>query len=403
MLRIAIDGTIFTPKPKGAARYLRNLLTEIAKIDQSNEYHVFIDRKVGPVVLPQQENFQPRQINFCTNLYWKLVQFRKILRRERFDIIHFPSEGRSMQCPYPFVVTVHEIPQIRWRIERHVALYEYLSRVLNERMFARSIEKANAIITASAATRNDLLKLYPVDPERVTIAHGAAEPQLLERSGSVRHDKVREELGAKDGYILTFATGDNRENVQAVLEAYGKVRRRVPHKLVICGTGHVTRSRLQQLCIALGIEDSTVFRGYVDETELACLYAAADLYVDISFYEGFGLQVCEAMAFSVPVIASNIPALAELIGNAGDLVPMDDPEAIAAAIASVLENREKWNERARLSRVRAQQFNWSRAARQTLATYQAVASQQKGWRKSDRRARTRSSLLKVVLGFRIDA
>jgi len=113
----------------------------------------------------------------------------------------------------------------------------------------------------------------------------------------------------------------------------------------------------------------------VDDTALAGIYAAADLYVDISSYEGFGLQVCEAMAFGVPVIASNIPALAELIGAAGDMVPRDDPEAIAAAMVRVLEDQEEWNERARLSRERARAFSWQQAAKRTLAIYQKVASQ----------------------------
>ncbi|HUZ47787.1 MAG TPA: glycosyltransferase family 1 protein [Terriglobia bacterium] len=375
MLRIAIDGTLFTAKPKGVSRYLGSLLAEIAKIDHANEYHVFIDKRVGPSVLPQQKNFLCRRVNFRTNLYWKLFQFRQVLKQERFDVVHLPSEGRSMECPYPCVVTVHEIPRIRWQLQRRVGIYAYLSQALNERMFAQTIGKMNAVITVSEATRADLLKWYPVDPARVTITHEAAEAQLLERIGSIRHDKVRQELGANEGYILTFATGDPRENVQAVLEAYGKIRHRLPHKLVICGTGQAARKKLRECSIALGIQDSTVFRGYVDDAVLAGFYAAADLYVDISYYEGFGLQVCEAMAFGVPVIASNIPALAELIGAAGYLVPRDDPVAAAAAMARVLEDQDEWNKRARLSRERAREFSWQRTAKRTLAIYQAVATQ----------------------------
>lgn len=376
MLRIAIDGTIFTAKPKGVSRYLRNLLAEIARIDQANEYHVFIDKEVGLSVLPQQKNFMCRLVNFRTNLYWKQFQFRKVLKQERFDVVHLPSEGRSMECPYPSVVTVFEIPRIKWQLQKHAGIYELFSRFLNERMFAQTIGKANAIITASAATRDDLINMYPVDPEKVTIAHGAAEAQLLERSAGVQHGEIRKELGANTGYILTFATGDVRENVQAVLEAYDKVRRQLPHKLVICGTGMATRAKLQERCMALGIQNSTIFRGYVDEAELARIYAAADLYVDISYYEGFGLQVCEAMAFGLPVVVSNIPALAELIGTAGELVPTDDPQAVASAITRILKHRERWNERSRLSRERAREFSWQRTAQQTLSVYHAVAREQ---------------------------
>jgi glycosyltransferase involved in cell wall biosynthesis len=106
---------------------------------------------------------------------------------------------------------------------------------------------------------------------------------------------------------------------------------------------------------------------------LAGLYAAADLYVDISYYEGFGLQACEAMAFGVPVIASRIPAFMEVLNDAAEYVPVDDAHYLAAAVVRILGNRDEWLDRSRRSRERARAFSWRQAAERTMAVYRAVA------------------------------
>ncbi len=183
-------------------------------------------------------------------------------------------------------------------------------------------------------------------------------------------------LGASQGYILSFATGDSRENVRVVLEAYASVHDRLRQNLIFCGANPNLQRDLRTQARTVGVGGRVVVLDYVSDEALIDLYGAADLYVDISYYEGFGLQVCEAMACGTPVIASDIPAFAEVLGGAARLVPVEDAGALAAAMTEILENQEEWGERSRLSCERAGQFSWQRAAEQTLAIYNAVIHEQ---------------------------
>jgi glycosyltransferase involved in cell wall biosynthesis len=382
--KIAIDATFLSNKGKGASRYVHSLLTHLAPLDHLNQYHVFVDRRFATSGLPQQDNFHYHPVHFRKNLYWRLVQFPSILRSEHFDVVHLPSESRCMETPCPCVVTVHEIAQTKWRLEgqKRRGPYQWLSHILNEKVFGRTIPKARAIIAVSAATRDELLRLYPVDAERVTVIHEAPERVFLGERSQAERDKVREVLGVNEGYILSFATGDSRENVEVVLEAYARIRTRFLQKLVFCGANPNLRRELQERCRRLGIENRVVILDYVSDEVLTGLYGAADLYVDISYYEGFGLQACEAMARGAPVIAPNIPAFVEILGSAAKLVPVEDAEALAGAMTGILENQQEWQECSRLSRERARKFSWQRAAEQTLAVYNAVMNGKEAREKS---------------------
>jgi glycosyltransferase involved in cell wall biosynthesis len=385
--KIAIDSTFLSNKGKGISRYVHGLLTNLAPLDHLNQYHVFVDRRFATARLPQQENFHYRPVDFRRNLYWKLVQFPSILNSEHFDVVHLPSESRCMKTRCPSVVTVHEIAQTKWRLEgqKRRGPYQFILHKLYDGIFRRTIPKAQAIIAVSATTRDELLRLYPVDIRRVTVIHEAPEPIFFKESTQPEREKVREHLGAREGYILSFATGDTRENVDIVLETCARVRARLPQKLVLCGTNPNVRRELKKRCQRLGIEDRVVVLDYVSDEVLAGLYGAADLYVDISYYEGFGLQACEAMARGIPVVASNIPAFVEVLDSAAILVPVEDREALAAAMTNILENRQVWQERSRLSRERARIYSWRLAAESTLAVYHTVANQEKmGWQNAVR-------------------
>ena len=117
-------------------------------------------------------------------------------------------------------------------------------------------------------------------------------------------------------YLLTFATGDNREVPEQVVNAFGKCNSQIPHHLVIAGNcSESQKSTLVKTAIKMGCLDKLHFTGYVPDNDLPVLYRNADIYVEMSRYEGFGLQVCEAMATGTTVIASDVSSLPEVVGE----------------------------------------------------------------------------------------
>jgi glycosyltransferase involved in cell wall biosynthesis len=144
--------------------------------------------------------------------------------------------------------------------------------------------------------------------------------------------------------------------------------------LVVAGRfGWRTRGMFSALR-APQVRGRVCFPGFVAEAALPALYRAASVFVCVSLCEGFGLPVLEAMAGGVPVVASNVSSLPEIVGDAGLLVPPGDPGAIARALRATLEDPASAGDRAARARQRAKQFSWRSTAEKTLEAYCRVAA-----------------------------
>ena len=147
----------------------------------------------------------------------------------------------------------------------------------------------------------------------------------------------------------------------------------MPHALVITGLSGRASPELAQLVEELGLQGRVVFTGFLGDDMLPLVYSAADVFVFPSFYEGFGLPVLEAMACGVPVAASNRASLPEAVGDAGLLFDPASTDAIASAIARLVDDRVLHADLVRRGLARAQMFSWTKTAEGTLAVLAEVA------------------------------
>jgi alpha-1,3-rhamnosyl/mannosyltransferase len=113
----------------------------------------------------------------------------------------------------------------------------------------------------------------------------------------------------------------------------------------------------------------------VADSELPALYSGASAFVYPSLYEGFGLPVLEAMQCGCPVITSNDPAIAEVVGDAALRVPCEDTEALTAAMTRILRNPSERAALCQAGLARAAQFSWRETARRTREVYAAACNQ----------------------------
>jgi glycosyltransferase involved in cell wall biosynthesis len=125
---------------------------------------------------------------------------------------------------------------------------------------------------------------------------------------------------------------------------------------------------------ALQLEDDIIFTGFVPDEELPHIFDAAKVFAYLSLLEGFGRPPLEAMACGIPVVTSNTTAIPEVVGDAGITVPPLDVAAVAAALREVLTNADTAAQLRQLGLIQARKFSWERAARETLAVFQTVAT-----------------------------
>ena len=163
--------------------------------------------------------------------------------------------------------------------------------------------------------------------------------------------------------------------MQTLLRAFAQVIAETPQDdltLVIAGGQGWGGEDYRSTMDALKLQDQVRFVGFVDDEHLPELYRGALLFVYPSLYEGFGLPVLEAMACGTPVITSNRASLPEVAGDAALLVDPTRPEALAAAMASILTDSELHQALCAKGLARAHTFTWDAVAQQTIAVYRAV-------------------------------
>jgi len=295
---------------------------------------------------------------------WEQLALPRLARRAGIDLLHGLAFSLPLAYSGPSVVTILDmsfalVPQHhpRWR-------RAYLSIITRA-----SARKAKAIIAISECTRRDVVRLLGAPEAKVVVVPCGVGPEYRP-SAAAEQESFRRRHGI-GRYILYLGTIEPRKDLVRLVQAYAEVRRRGQkgHTLVLAGAPGWGYGDVYAEVERLGLVGNTVFTGYVPVAEAAGWYAAADLFVYPSVYEGFGLPTLEAMACGAPVIAADASSLPEAVGDAGVLVPPADTQALAEAMAALLGNEERRRALAARGLERARSFSWMDAAKATTALY----------------------------------
>src|SRR5581483_108978 len=238
-----------------------------------------------------------------------------------------------------------------------------------------TLRRAAAVLTGSEFCKRDIARRYGVPSEKIVVAPYAADPIFRPIEDAARLDEVRTRYATGPRYILFVGVLKPNKNVKTLVEAYVRLRQadRVRHRLVLVGQQELLYGEMFARAREAGMAGDLVFTGRVSDQDLVALYNAADLFVQPSLFEGFGLPSLEAMACGTPVVTSTAAAIPEMVGDAALTVDPLDVEALAGAIATVLDDEALRRRMAARSIERAAMFSWETAARAALGVYQRVA------------------------------
>lgn len=387
MMRIGINA-LFLQKPStGMGQHLFHLLEGLDVAAAGDQQYVLLSprfRRAYPVHGPQlSDRFSRVEVvsalarlgeNAFEKLWWEQIGIVRAGMREKIDLLHSPYWSNPIWSPWPTVVTVHDVIQF--------VLPEYAWRKISRMYFSlvsRGAQHADAVITVSECSKNDIMQLLGLPPDRIHVIGNAVDETLFPVRDAWLLSNVRERYGINGRFILYFGGFDLRKNVPRLIEAFSRLpeRMREEYQLVIAGRyqhlGHPLypdpRRRVQEL----HLDNQVVFTGQIREQDKAPLYSAATLFAFPSLYEGFGMPVLEAMACGTPVLTSNISALPEVAGEAGYLVDPYSPERISDGLRHLLEDQPLRDVLLHRGLDRAAQFTWRQVAEQTVRVYRQVA------------------------------
>ena len=291
--------------------------------------------------------------------------FERGLRSRAIDVYHEPNYV-PVSYDVPVVVTIHDLSWRRYPESHPADRVRWLERGL-----PRALDRAGAILVDSAFVRDELVAMFDVAPERVTVAHLGVSAAFRPRRPDETAPTLRA-LGLQHGhYLLSVGTIEPRKNIGHLLEAFARLpaalRRAFP--LVIAGASGWRAADLTRELRSLAARGQVRFLGHAPAADLPNLYAGAAAFIFPSLSEGFGLPPLEAMASAVPVLTSDREALREVVGDAGVAFDPEQPQDTATKIAALLEDSAARADYACRGERRARDFTWAACALATVGAY----------------------------------
>lgn len=376
-MRIGLEGKVLTPRIGGIGRYAIHLVEALIALAAQRcpdlELVIFTAPQTDRAVL---EGSRVRLCERFRRIKSTLLRSSILLPAgvwcEHIDVFHgldqsgiplFSKAGKS-------VVTIHDvIPLVLpWAFPlRH--------RWVLSTALARIRKQAEMVIVPSMAAADDVVRYLQVERERISVIPMGCDARFQPVEEPARAAAMQQRYDLPQRYILFVGTLEPRKNVKTLLQAFAMLLAETPQDdlaLVIAGGNGWGGEDYLATVEALGLRDRIRFTGFVADDLLPELYRGALLFVYPSLYEGFGLPVLEAMACGTPVITSNRASLPEVAGDAALLVDPTRPEALAAAMTSIISNGELRQGLRAKGLARARAFTWDGVAEQTVAIYRAV-------------------------------
>ncbi|MCX7604379.1 MAG: glycosyltransferase family 4 protein [Bryobacteraceae bacterium] len=371
----------------GYGTYIRNLLRGFAAIRAPHEFLLAMRAADRAELADLPGNFRFLAYERPDTEPRDRIAFSLFARRQKPSLVHIPLARVPLFLPRPYVVTVHDISSLvlekssGWRGE------------LEHWLLRRSLLGAAAVIAVSEWTKNDLISLLGLPPEKVRRIYGAVDPQFTQQTraereggddGAARERERRRELERYQvhyPYLLYAGTIRPQKNIPRLVEAFALVRGRLQDhplwkdlRLIIIGDEISRYPAVRQAVIQSRVEPYVRFLGFVPIDTLRMFYESAAAFVFPSLYEGFGLPPLEAMACGTPVVCSDAASLPEAIGDAAEIISPDNVFDIARGILEVLLNEDRRRLLIERGYQRCREFRWEDTAARVLAIYEAVAA-----------------------------
>ncbi|MFN0174534.1 MAG: glycosyltransferase family 4 protein [Saprospiraceae bacterium] len=373
-MKIAINTRFLLPgQLEGFGWYTHEIVRRMVLAHPEDSFIFLFDRpfdarfiyaeNVTPMVLSPHARFAPQ---FLVWFEWAVP---RALKKHEAAVFFSPDSMCSLSTKVPTVMTCHDLvplhfPQQIPLLHRHFLL-SYLPKFLR---------RANRVLTVSEYVRQDIAQTCGIDLGKIsTIYNGCRE--VFRPLNEPEKQTVRTKFTEGQPYFFYAGAIHPRKNIPRLIRAFDlfKTKTSAPLKLLLAGrfawqTGEV-RSAYEQAAHRADIH----FLGYVSEEDLSQLTAAATALTYLSFSEGFGLPMLEAMYCDTPVMAANASCLPEIAGDAALLVDPFSETAIADGLEKLCRERDFTQKLVENGRVRREKFSWDKAAEEVYEALKEAA------------------------------
>jgi glycosyltransferase involved in cell wall biosynthesis len=374
-MKIAVNTRLLLKdKMEGIGVHAYNVLKRITVNHPDHQFLFLFDRKydeefifnsnITPVVL------YPQARHPILYYWWFEFSVAGILNRVKPDIFYSPDGYLSLRTEVPSIPVIHDLnyehypndlPRITSKYYRH--------------FFPLFAKKAKRILTVSEFSKQDIANRYKVNADKIDVVYNAADSHYKKMEEKEKIE-IRNSYSGGEEYFLYVSALHPRKNVKRLLEAFDKVKESSGSaiKLVLVGPHYFKNSEMERTCKAMKFKNDVVFTGRLNVEKLSKVMAAAFCLVYVSYFEGFGIPLVEAMQCEVPVIASDVTSIPEITKDAARMVDPFSVDSISGGMIELLKNSVLRQDLINKGKERCKSFTWDKTTELTWQSFEKATN-----------------------------
>ena len=363
-MRIAINTRLLiSNKMEGIGWYTYEVVKRIVETHPEDDFILFFDRKpssefdFGPNA--KQVILYPQARHPFLFKIWFNWSIKRAIKKYKPDVFFSPDGYLSLTVKIPQVPVIHDLNFEHYPedLPRHFLKY-YKS------YFPKFADVSDHILTVSEYSRRDIAETYDISLDKITVVWNGAS-DIFSPLPNITKENIREKYTNGKPYFLFVGALHPRKNLRRLIEAYSIFRNENPDnvmELVVVGTD-LWKNSSGDIIISENIKDSIHFTGHLSLEELSKLMGAANIFVFVPYFEGFGIPIVEAMKAGVPIITGNRTSLPEVGGDAALYCDPFDSMDISRKMKQLAEDPDLQLELKERGLERAKKFSWDETAR----------------------------------------
>lgn len=364
-MRIGVDASkISIAQKTGTENYSYNLLQEMLKLDQKNDYILYL-REDPPDFVKGRSNVTTKKIPLPR--LWTQAGLASEVLFSPPDVLFVPAHTMPVihRPGLKTVVTIHDLG-VEFLREYH----QFPHKLTLDKTTQFATKFATRLIAVSEFTRRTLIEKRGVPAERISVIYEGWDRDLFHHPPTTEIKEVRSKYNLATDYLIFVGTIQPRKNLERLIEAFSKAK--IGLDLVLVGKKGWLSESIYAAPRKFGVSSRVKFLGHMPNEDLAGLYGGSRALVFPSLYEGFGLPVLEGMACGTAVLTSKTTSLPEVGGKAALYVDPTDTASIKTGIESIATNDQLRGKLLSEGIKQIQKFSWKKAAKETLAVLEQV-------------------------------
>ncbi len=376
-MRIGIDCRM-AGTGEGIGRYVEELVVHLAKLDKLNKYFLLVNKISNSKFLISKQipnpNFQFVKVHSSYYSLFEQSYFIWELLKLKLDLVHFASFNVPIVYPGKFVVTIHDLIHHFFPGKKKSRFFHRLAYRL---VILAAVNRAAQIIAVSQSTKADLLNTYGASPQKIKVVYEGVDSSFLQRLTPEKINLLKQEYKITKPYFLFVGVWRQYKNLPRLAQAFDILKERYRHdyQLVLAGKIDPFYPEIKKAVFGIKNREDLRALGFVSDEDLRGLYQGAVAVVLPSLVEGFGLIGAEAQASGVPVAASDISVLHEVLAEGAIYFNPENVEDMGAKINLVLTDENLRKRLLEQGRENTKKYDWQATAQQTLGIYKQSAEE----------------------------